>query len=85
MLKGELMNPFHNIISNIKAWWNSLWNKKDILEKLNIVSAQSDIMNANIELWSNIYAGKPTWLSDGEITLNLAAFPTLSTKIKQMR
>lgn len=48
------------MIKKIKRWWQSLW-QKEAQDKFNVETINSDIMQAALNDWINIYQGKPSW------------------------
>ena len=48
------------ISKTIKRWWQSLW-QKEAQDKFNVETIESDVMEAALQDWVNIYQGKPAW------------------------
>ena len=62
------------IITMIKRWWNSLW-QKEAQDKFGVETIESDVMKAALTDWVNIYQGKPDWtFSDDKGNVDIESF-----------
>lgn len=59
------------IITRIKRWWESLW-QKEAQNKFEVETIQTDTMKAALREWVNIYQGKPAWADEDIESFNFA-------------